>query len=1065
MSISLQQWVVVVLGLLAADRALLAQTAGNEREVKRLLSDRCFTCHGPDASNRAAGLRLDRSDAALAARTDDGRKVISRGDPERSELFRRITSTDPAYRMPPPESKLSMSEAEIRTIERWIEGGAEWEDRHWSFVPLAETNVPASGDGWARGPIDRFTHARLEAEPLAPAAEASREQLIRRVTFDLTGLPPTIAEVNAFLADKRPGAYERLVDGLLARPAYGERMTQTWLDVARYSDTFGYQVDRNRHVWPWRDWVVDAFNRNLPYDEFITQQLAGDLLPPASDPQETDQQILATTFNRLHPQKVEGGSVPEEFRVEYVADRTHTVATAFLGLTFECCRCHDHKYDPLAQKEYYQLFAFFNSVDEAGLYSYFTNSTPTPTLRMTSAETKKKIAEAKAAVDTAEAALAEERANSRGRYNKWVRAHWPRPETLKLEVTGQVEHQDFESYKGSNQSTEGVSGKAVTLTGDDGIGLKTGNFSRYQPFSVALWMKMPPAAAKKERVVVFHRSRAWTDSASRGYQFLLENGVGSASLIHFWPGNAIRVRTKDKLPVDEWFHLAMTWDGSSRAKGLRLWLNGEPAPSVIYRDNLYKNITGSGGDKITIGQRFRDTGFAGGSVDEFRVFDRELSGLEVAEVHAKGALLQGYTARTAQHIVDGTKQSAKEFERKRKREEERQRLADAFAKYYRSAIDSGLKAKRDALRAAREKHAKLLDGLTEIMVMEELSAPRKTHLLKRGAYDAPGEEVHADTPAALPPMPQGAPRNRLGFAQWLTAPEHPLTARVAVNRFWQMAFGRGLVGTPEDFGSQGALPTHPALLDWLAKDFMDHGWDVKRLWKQMVTSTTYRQTSRASLELHARDPDNELLARGPSHQLDAEMIRDGALAASGLLVEKVGGAPAKPYDLEVSFKPMGRDKGDGLYRRSLYTFWKRTGPAPVMMTLDAAKRDVCMVKRERTTTPLQACVLLNGPQFVEAARVLGERLAKRHVDDDQALLTELFRTLTSRTPDARELGVLENLFHTERKAFEKEPNRAEEFLKTGDAKRIDAKLPATRVAAAGVVANLLMGFDECVMKR
>ncbi len=993
------------------------------RDVRPILSDNCFKCHGPDQKTRKSGLRLDVRDDAL--------DVLQPEPGGTSELILRVTSEDAADRMPPPKSKLTLTAREIDVLRRWISQGANY-TQHWSFTPLGEPALPKiERRNWALNPIDHFVLSRLEREGMAPTAPASRERLIRRVSFDLTGLPPTLEQIDAFVNDKSKDAFEKLVDRLLASEAYGERMAADWLDVARYSDTYGYQVDRDRYVWPWRDWVIRAFNRNMPFDEFVKWQLAGDLLPGAGD-----EQLLATTFNRLHPQKVEGGSTPEEFRVEYVADRTHTFGTAFLGLTLECARCHTHKYDPISQKEYYQFFAFFNNIDEAGLYSYFTRSVPTPTLLLTDAGTKSRIADVEEKVRSAEQQLATISRERRVAFEAWLGR---RPG--KAVISGQVAHLDFENHKnGANVSVPGKVGKAVRLSGDDGIGLKVGNFRRYDPFSVALWMNTPDV---KKRAVVFHRSRAWTDAGSRGYQLLIENGRLSASLIHFWPGNALRVRTRDPIPSKQWVHVAMTYDGSSRADGLRIYIDGKVAAVDIVRDNLYKNISGGGGDNLAIGQRFRDRGFTNGSVDEFKVFNRELTAIEAGQLY-DGQRLTKALAAPVDKLTDTQR-------------------AELY-RLYLATEDAEFGKGLATLRAAREQRSKTVDGLGEIMVMREMAKRRQSFVLIRGAYDAPGEPVAPGTPASLPPFPADLPRNRLGLAQWLTDKEHPLTARVAVNRLWQLCFGDGLVRTPEDFGSQGQAPTHPELLDWLARDFVAHGWDVKRLLKQIVTSATYRQDSTVTPSLLARDPENRLLARGPSHRLPAEMLRDNALAASGLLVRRIGGSPAKPYEVTVSFKPMGRDKGEGLYRRSLYTFWKRTGPAPAMMALDASKRDVCRVKRERTSSPIQAFVLLNGPQFVESARILGQRLLKKHGDDRRAFADELFRVLTSRRPTEPERAALVTLFEDQLAHFQKNAAAAQAFLKVGDA-AIDKRIVPARLAAAAVVASMMMNYDESVMKR
>ena len=971
------------------------------RDIRPILSDRCFHCHGPDAGNRSADLRLDVRDDATAE-TASGLQAIHPGDANVSEIIKRILSKDPDEVMPPPKSKLNLTETQKQKLVKWVNEGAEYA-QHWAFESLEPIPVPTPNNtDRLRNPIDHFIQNRLETEELLLSSEANQAQLIRRATYDITGLPPTPAATQAFLANND---YDALIQRLLDSKQYGERMASEWLDVARYSDSYGFQVDRDRFVWPWRDWVIRAFNDNLGYDDFITWQLAGDLLPNA-----TKDQILATTFNRLHSQKVEGGSVPEEFRIEYVSDRAHTAGTAFLGLTMECCRCHDHKYDPLSQKEYYQLTSFFANVNEAGLYSYFTDSTPTPTMLLPDEEQEQRMTELEAKIHVAELALA--------------------PSTK--EITGEIGYFTFDERTDgkfpnlanpdkpaksspANQTVAGKRGKALKLTGDDAINFEIGNFTRNDPFSISLWIQTPDV---KERAVVFHRSRAWTDAASRGYELLIKEGHLAWSLIHFWPGNAISIRTVDPLPIGTWTHVTVTYDGSSRADGLHIYQNGIESTVTFEQDNLFKNITGGGGDHITIGERFRDRGFKSGLVDDFRVFATELSGKAVATV-------ADAPPATAPPIIN--KFNAK-------------------------------------LTQLRNERSKLVDSMTEIMVMDELAKPRQSYLLNRGAYDDRAEAVTSDTPAILPPFPSDQPRNRLGFARWLTSPNQPLTARVTVNRYWQLFFGQGLVSTPEDFGSQGNLPTHPELLDWLAKDFMDHSWDVKRLVRQMVTSQTYRQSSQPTKAAQEKDPENLLYARAPRYRLPAEMIRDSALAASGLLVYKVGGPPTKPYEVAASFKPVKHEEGEGLYRRSLYTYWKRTSPAPVMIALDAPKRDVCMVKRETTATPLQAFVFMNDPQFVEAARVLSASLTKQYRDDTASIVADAFHRLVSRQPSQSEHKVLTTMLEEQTQHFASHANQAKDFLNIGQAET-DAALDAPKTAALAVVINALMAYDETVMKR
>lgn len=1019
-----------------------AQPISFNQDIRPILSENCFLCHGPDEENRSAGLRLDEREAAIEER--DGVTAIVPGQPDVSELIRRIDTTDLDDQMPPPDSERALTPSQRSILRQWIEQGAPYE-RHWSFEPIRKPAMPSpTSNDPSRNPIDRFILNRLEGQGLSFSPPASAEKLIRRVTFDLTGLPPTLDEIDAFLEDAKEGRWERLVDRLLQREAYGERLASEWLDVARYSDTYGYQVDRDRFVWPWRDWVIDSFNRNLPYDEFITWQLAGDLLPGA-----TREQILATTFNRLHPQKVEGGSVPEEFRIEYVADRAQTVATAFLGLTFECARCHDHKYDPLKQREYYQLTSFFANIDEAGLYSYFTSSIPTPTMVLGPEEKLTELSEQREKLAAAAAKAITENESIDARFEAWLDGG--RSEESKIPEG--VAFFDFETFaegklvnrwneeepgtsSAANLLVPGKRGQGLLLTGDDEVDLKVGNFTRFQPFSLGLWLKVPEI---RDRTVVFHRSRAWTDAGSRGYQMLLEDGKPSFSLIHFWPGNAIRVQAREALPVDEFVHLAVTYDGSIGADGIRLFVNGVSVEVEIVRDLLTKNMTGGGHDAVAIGARFRDKGFKQGIVDEFQIFDFELAELEVRDLVDPGQL----TASLTQSSVSAA---------------DRQQLRE----YYRLRVDEQASASRDKLKGLRAKVCELENALQEIMVMKERPKPRTSYVLFRGGYDARRDPVISDTPAALPGFGSDRPRNRLGFAKWLVDPANPLTARVAVNRYWQLIFGKGLVRTPEDFGSQGRPPSHPDLLNWLAAEFIAHGWDVKRLIKQMVLSYTYRQDSVVDAELQARDPENIWLARGPRYRLPAEMIRDNALAVSGLLVNRIGGAPVKPYEVAVSFKPTKIDEGDGLYRRSLYTYWKRTGPAPVMMALDASKRDVCSVKRETTATPLQAFVFMNDPQFVEAARHLALRISSEVSEADERL-AKLFRVVTSRQARPAELDVLRSLFADQTEYFLADEARIKSFMSVGKSE-VGGDANA-ELAALTVVASSLFSHDECIMKR
>ncbi|WP_197356746.1 DUF1553 domain-containing protein [Aureliella helgolandensis] len=1036
------------------------------RDIRPLLSDRCYLCHGPDAGQRATDLRFDLTESAHEI-------AIVKGEPDASEMILRIESTDGDELMPPPDSNLSLTSEEKRLLRQWVAEGGKYEE-HWAFVAPRTPALPdVKQEGWVRNPIDAFVLAKLQKQGLTPSPIADRATLIRRLTFDLTGLPPTLADIDAFVADQSADAYEKVVDRLLASRQYGERMAVDWLDVARYADTYGYQNDRYRAMWPWRDWVIQAFNDNLPYDQFVTWQIAGDLLPDA-----TQNQVLATAFNRNHRQTNEGGSVEEEFRAEYVADRVNTFGTAFLGMTLECCRCHDHKYDPISQREYYQLSAYFNSIDEAGLYSHFNQAVPTPTLRLSEENQEAEIRKAQEQIAILEQRL-QELTFDQDAYQRWrsslsdvrrntataAAAERSLAEMLKQSLQANLigdypldalqeavvpnrAHPDAPGRTNDDPtSIAGRVGQALELSGENSIDVKSGNnFSRTQPFAISLWLNLPEVF---DRAVIFHRSRAWTDSGSRGYELLIEEGKLSAALVHFWPGNAIRVRSVAAMPIDQWTHVSMVYDGSSRAAGLTLYINGEPAEIEVVRDGLTKHIHGADGygggeaDTLTIGQRFRDKGLKHGAVDELKVFDRQLSPLELQLLYLSDAAPENL-AEVLYNMDDAS-------------------LQDYFI-----TQQADYRLLNSELRTARETLAQIVDPVPEIMVMRELPTPRPTFVLLRGAYDAIGEPVERATPKSILPLETSERPNRLDLAQWLVHPDHPLTARVAVNRFWQSLFGVGLVGTAEDFGLQGESPTHPELLDWLARDFVDQHWDVKALIKKMVMSATYRQSSNPTSELLERDPENRWLSRGPANRLSAEMIRDLALASSGLLVDQIGGPPVKPYQpaglweekAGISYE---RDQGEGSYRRSLYTYWKRTSPPPSMMTLDASNREVCVVRRQTTMTPMQTLVLLNDPQYIEAARMLAVR-AIRHSDETASRIAYIFRSLTGRDLTPSESKILLAMYAEQLQYFQSETDAASQLLAIGD-QAVPPDMDQHVLATLCVVAEGLISFDETVMKR
>ena len=1014
-----------------------ATTRGQEgvdfqRDILPLLSDRCFTCHGPDAGTREAGLRLDQQDPLLLH--------VSPGEPDHSELWARIESGE----MPPPESGLTLNEEERQRIRNWISQGAPW-NRHWSLVPLPETvPVPDSGDsGWPRSDLDRFVLDRLNREGLRPAPEAPRWRWLRRVSLDLTGLPPTPEEIAAFENDNSAGARERVVERLLASPRFGQHMAISWLDAARYADSYGYQSDLLSPTWPWRDWLVRALNDNLPYDEFLTWQLAGDLLPePGRD------QILATAFNRLHRMTNEGGSLEAEWRVENTMDRVNTLGTAVLGMTLECARCHDHKYDPISQQDYYNLYAYFNSIDEWGVY-HDSERVPTPSLLLPDAAQQ-------SAIDAAQAAWDASRRDLDGLIDQYRSGLEPAG-TVRLEIEpfawfrlddmendewleNSVVTDQIGNTGPANRIVEGRVDKAILLDGDEvcefpyvGTSLQP-----WDPFAVSFWMWLPTGT---DKALIMHQTGG-TDCGFFGTELVMESGKLRLAMMRFWPGNAIAITTRTAVPRDQWVHVVASSDGSGKASGLDLLVNGQ-RDWEVYRDNLTKRPDAPD-EGFFMGARLRSTGMTHGKLDDVQVFERPLTRIESRLImsgrdHAPTSEFAGELVREHQVMTD-------------------------FRVVYLQQI-------------LAEKCKQLLDARTdvvEIPVMRETSRRHDAWVLSGGQYDAPRTDdnrAERNVPAALPAIPADWPDNRLGLARWLTTADHPLTARVAVNRLWRNFWETGLCQTMNDFGLQGRQPEHPELLDWLARDFVEHGWDVKRFCRQIVLSSAYRQASQVPLAQRAGDPRNRLLARGPSRRLTAEMIRDQALFAAGLLDEQAEGPPVSPYQPDGlwsegnSMSPeYVQSVGTDLYRRSLYTVWKRTAPLPNMALFDVTGREVCTVDRMTTNTPLQAMVLLNDPQFVEAARVLAERTMQQHPDDPDKMIEQMFVLLTGRQPDAFESDLLRETFAEQLPRFEEHPDEAARLLAVGE-RSGTAGLPPARVAAATAVAQTIMNSDASVWSR
>ena len=985
------------------------------RDIRPILSNYCFRCHGPDEAARKHNLRLDTAEGSRAVLKSKLHAIVP-GDPDSSELINRITSQDPDDVMPPPELHLPLSPAQQQLLIDWIKQGANYEP-HWAFTPPRQT--PAPGTDSKLDDIDRFIAARLAEENLSPAPPADRAALLRRVSLTLTGLPPTIAELDSFIADTAPDAYEKQVDRLLASPHYGERMAADWLDVARFADTYGYQSDWECRVWPWRDWLINSFNSNQPYNEFIRDQLAGDLLPDANTAQK-----IATAFNRLHRQTNEGGSIDEEFRREYISDRIATYSTAFLGLTVECARCHDHKYDPIPQQDYYSLGAFF-SIDESGTYPYSTPAIPRPAMRLPNADQQVELNRLRDAVTVAETARDSTFQAQAGSYGTWLNS----AKTIKVKPP--INRFPLEGTLPGPTLSTGETLKATLLDGDTGPALKDiPAFKRSDPRSLVFWMNCPDT---KSRAAVIHTSTFTIESDEQGYQVMLKDGHLCWELIHYWPGSAAAIRTTSPFPFNRWVQVAVTYDGSSLASGLHIYFDGQLASTEIVRDHLDGPATAR---TFQVGYRDRDLGFKGGGICDLQIFDRALTAPEISELKTPGS----FSPETA--------------------------LNSLFS-YYTTNINDECIAATKSLQIARAAYHTLLESIPEIMVMEESRYPRDSFILTRGQYDQPDRSrpVHPNRAIeALLPFNQSLPHNRLGLASWTTDSQNPLTARVAVNRLWAICFSRGLLPTLENFGLQSEPPTHPELLDNLTLDFVASNWNVKALLRRIVVSQTFRQSSVASEETLARDPSNALLSRGPSSRLSAEILRDQALASSGLLANTIGGPSVKPWQPQGLWADSGvasqgdykPDTGDNAHRRSIYTYRKRTSPPPNMLAFDAGSRELCLARRQPTNTPLQPLVLLNDPVFFECARALATRVTANS-PDPRTQISHAFRLLTSREPRTPELVALLDLYNSQLAAFSVDTESTQKLLasKTAD--------PA--LASLTLVCSTILASDASVTSR
>ncbi|WP_242202025.1 DUF1553 domain-containing protein [Aestuariivivens insulae] len=1014
--------------------------------VRPILSDKCFACHGPDKAKQEAGLRLDTWEGATKELNQTpGEHAIVPGSPGKSVAFQRMMSTDPETVMPPIESHLTLTNEEKAIIARWIDQGAEYED-HWAFqFPNYSGPVKNDENGSGENGIDYYVQKKLTANGYEFSPMADKETLLRRLSFDLTGLPPSLEELDRFISGKK--TYGEMVDHYLASSSYGEKMATEWLDLARYADTHGYQSDGPRRMWPWRDWVINAYNENMPYDQFIKWQLAGDKYPNP-----TMEQMIATGFNRNHLINVEGGIIAEEYRVEYVLDRTNTFGKAFLGLSFECARCHDHKYDAISQKEYFETSYFFNSVDEVGQGQRDFGQAQPPSILMTTEEEEKILLFLEKQTQKAKKEMEDLLVNSSKDYEQWVNSVNLK-NMLSSIAPKPMDHYSFENPK-EFKSVPGIKGKAVQFDGGSGLYFpgKT-NFERSSPFSYSFYIKAPaPNGALN-----FFTHSTGEYGGFRGIEMQLVDNKLEFRMSHMFPNNAIRVQTTETVEENQWVHVGITYDGSSKAAGVRIFLDGTPQKTLVLRDNLYKSIIPYHHENsndtfgIVFGFQGNAQGFPDGALDEFEIYDKELSELEINLLAKNTAFVENVLKLSKEELLDNKYLNEFYFLRKNSKAQERRKQLAKTRKILNDTITT----------------------IPEVMVMKDIQdSIRKTYVLERGNYDSHGEEVGPGLPKALIPSPDEQPKTRMELAEWLVSKENPLTARVIVNRFWQSLFGRGLVETSNDFGRQGSLPTHPELLDWLSVQFTESGWNVKKLMKLMVMSRTYQQSSQASPELLEKDPNNEFLARGPRYRLSAEMIRDNILAASGLLVKKVGGPSVKPYQPEGLWQEkatfIGENKykqgtGDDLYRRSLYTYWRRTIPPPSMITFDVPDRNLCTVKRQSTTTPLQPLVMLNDPQYMEAAKVLAERVVRSEKEEAETQITMAFRLLTSRFPNEGELSTLKELYLNEKKRFKDEPENMAHILNIGEYKLSPAMMNES-IAALTVVNNIIMNFDPVYTK-
>lgn len=1022
------------------------------RDIRPILAENCFACHGPDSAARQGDLRLDQREAAIAS------AAIVEGKPSESSIIDRIKSSDPELMMPPPHAHKKISAEQLSMLEKWIAAGAPYQP-HWSYIPPKRIEPPqVANESWVKNPIDRFVVSRLESMGLTPAAEADRLTLARRAALDVTGLPPTPEMVEEFVNDKSDNAYEKYVEKLLQSERWGEHRGRHWLDYARYADSHGIHFDNYREIWAYRDWVIQAFNRNLPFDQFTIEQPAGDLLPNPS----LDQKI-ATGFNRCNITTNEGGVIPEEYAVLYTRDRLETTAAIWLGATAGCSVCHDHKFDPLSIKETYSLAAFFNNTTQNPMDGNIKD-TP-PIIPVPLAEDRDRWNLLDAEIQETQTQLNARRDAARSDFETWTKApetksyfqNYRSPNDALLfhapldDGEGGTLHYATENQIRSLHLPKGTKWQKGIISPKGWVNQNeavpefnnAGDFERDKPFSIALWIKL--AGPRQGGSVVARMNEA---DGYRGWDVWLEQGKVGTHLVNRWPDNAIKALTRDPLPPKQWNHVVINYNGSSKAEGVKIFVNGvpqvvEPSTNTL-SETLHTDVP------LKIGQRNASDKTPGTGVQDLRIYGRELDLPEIS------ALVRDTRIAFLATAADDRAES------------ETQELFD----WYLGQKDDTFKmldAKSTALQNEKEEIRRR--GTIAHIMVEKPEEP-SAFILHRGEYDQRREQVKPDVPAILPPMDPALPKNRLGLAKWLMSPEHPLTARVTVNRFWQEVFGTGIVRTSGDFGIAGELPANQELLDWLAIDFRDNGWDVKRLFYTLLTSATYRQSAEVTDAKLVKDPDNRWLSRGPRFRMDAEMVRDYVLFASGLMTPRIGGPSVKPYQPDGVWEAVAmigsntrdyrRDKGENLYRRSMYTFWKRSAPPASMEIFNAPARETCTVRRDRTNTPLQALVTLNDPQFIEAARVLAANILKQGTDFDSRI-NLMSRRVMSRELTAEEKEIVKNSLEELLKHYASQPAAAKELLQIGEAPQI-TELVEAEVAAWTMIANEIMNLDEVLNK-